>query len=311
LWKESFSDKLRIIMFLLEYPIMVPRSSSCILIIKFAVILSLGGAITVKTTEAEETVIIGNNYGQSVETNYSVLNSLQGSRNLPDLLLGGKNQNHNNLINDKSSYFPSKVPSASKTRQLRQIEPAVPNKPLLKLSPSFFSLSTIQSKSAIKIPKKPVLIPVKIAPISPPRHHNKLLETKKQPGIRDKNKSPRQIIKNNEPNSVKAQFKTKNNQVRMLFNSQEKVPLKAELLKLQKIIHTMGADDSLRIQLIAYASRPGGSPSKARRLSLSRALSIRSLLINNGIDSDKMSIKALGNRIGTGPSNRVDIVLLK
>jgi outer membrane protein OmpA-like peptidoglycan-associated protein len=78
-------------------------------------------------------------------------------------------------------------------------------------------------------------------------------------------------------------------------------------------------DENVRLQLIAYASGEGMSASKARRLSLARALSVREYLIANGIEGTRMDVRALGNEAGRlpngspagSPANRVDIAMIK
>ena len=50
--------------------------------------------------------------------------------------------------------------------------------------------------------------------------------------------------------------------------------------------------------------------SKARRLSLSRALAIRSFLIDQGVRSTRIEVRAMGNKVPEGPADRVDIVIL-
>ena len=70
------------------------------------------------------------------------------------------------------------------------------------------------------------------------------------------------------------------------------------------------ADDQLRVQLMAYAGGAGLSASKARRLSLSRALTVRSFLIDNGVKSSRIDVRALGDKIPDGPSNRVDLNII-
>ena len=82
--------------------------------------------------------------------------------------------------------------------------------------------------------------------------------------------------------------------------SREKLKLLAELL--------LGAD-SLRAQVKAYAGETAGSASAARRLSLSRALAVRAFLIDEGVRSTRIDVRALGNRFEGGPSERVDIVI--
>lgn len=65
-----------------------------------------------------------------------------------------------------------------------------------------------------------------------------------------------------------------------------------------------------RLQLKAYAEGTGSDTSKARRLSLSRALAVRSFLIENGLRSTRIDVRALGIARDGGVPDRVDIVLL-
>ena len=77
--------------------------------------------------------------------------------------------------------------------------------------------------------------------------------------------------------------------------------------QLDRVIATMGKDDDLRIQLQAYAQGDGTNASKARRLSLSRALQVRSYLIDRGVRSTRIDVRALGANVPSGPADRVDI----
>jgi outer membrane protein OmpA-like peptidoglycan-associated protein len=61
--------------------------------------------------------------------------------------------------------------------------------------------------------------------------------------------------------------------------------------------------------LQAFADGTADTASQARRLSLSRALSIRSYLIEQGLVSTRMDVRALGNRFESGPPDRVDVVI--
>jgi len=45
-----------------------------------------------------------------------------------------------------------------------------------------------------------------------------------------------------------------------------------------------------------------------RRLSLSRALAVRAFLIDQGVRSTRLDVRALGDKTGDGPADRVDIV---
>lgn len=74
-------------------------------------------------------------------------------------------------------------------------------------------------------------------------------------------------------------------------------------------------DEAVRLQLLAYAGGEDISASKARRLSLARALAVRSFLMANGIDGARMDVRALGDRIagspGGSPVDRVDIAMIR
>jgi outer membrane protein OmpA-like peptidoglycan-associated protein len=79
--------------------------------------------------------------------------------------------------------------------------------------------------------------------------------------------------------------------------------------ELDGIAKSMKGDDALRLQLLAYAGGAAQTPSQARRLSLSRALAVRSHLIEKGIGSTRIDVRALGNKSEGGPPDRVDIII--
>jgi outer membrane protein OmpA-like peptidoglycan-associated protein len=62
--------------------------------------------------------------------------------------------------------------------------------------------------------------------------------------------------------------------------------------------------------VIAYAAGPPEDPSTPRRLSLSRALAVRSVLMQAGIASPRIYVRALGSASAGGPPDRVDITAL-
>ena len=65
----------------------------------------------------------------------------------------------------------------------------------------------------------------------------------------------------------------------------------------------MKADDNARLQLLAYAAGAENESSKARRLSLSRALAVRSYLIAEGVRSTRIDVRALGNKTEAEPAD--------
>jgi outer membrane protein OmpA-like peptidoglycan-associated protein len=64
---------------------------------------------------------------------------------------------------------------------------------------------------------------------------------------------------------------------------------------------------SARVQLEAYGGAPGDKSSDARRLSLKRALAVRQLLIDDGLPSSRIDVRAMGGIDDKGPADRVDV----
>ncbi|MFN4284110.1 MAG: OmpA family protein, partial [Alphaproteobacteria bacterium] len=84
-------------------------------------------------------------------------------------------------------------------------------------------------------------------------------------------------------------------------------PSKAEM---KAVVETLTKNPAMRVQVKAYASGNAEAASKARRISLSRALAVRSHLIEQGIGSTRIDVRALGNNAEGGPGDRVDLVLV-
>lgn len=62
-----------------------------------------------------------------------------------------------------------------------------------------------------------------------------------------------------------------------------------------------------RVELQAFGGPKGDKSSDARRLSLKRALSIRQVLIDDGVSADRIDVRAMGGADDTGPADRVDV----
>ncbi|PHS77493.1 MAG: hypothetical protein COB59_09170 [Rhodospirillaceae bacterium] len=80
---------------------------------------------------------------------------------------------------------------------------------------------------------------------------------------------------------------------------------------LKALSDKLKGQDSLRLQLLAYAGNADMSASAARRLSLSRALAVRSHLIENGVRSTRIDVRALGNKSSDEVTERVDITVVE
>ncbi len=88
--------------------------------------------------------------------------------------------------------------------------------------------------------------------------------------------------------------------------AQSKVPADVKP-RLEELAAGLKDRPGLRVQILAYAGGDDLSAGKARRLSLSRALSVRSFLIEKEIRSTRIDVRALGNKTTEKPLNRVDI----
>ncbi|MFT6580367.1 MAG: outer membrane protein OmpA-like peptidoglycan-associated protein [Alphaproteobacteria bacterium] len=85
------------------------------------------------------------------------------------------------------------------------------------------------------------------------------------------------------------------------------LPNKAESV-LSSLAKKLNDDPGLRVQLHGYATGPIESPSQARRLSLLRALSVRTFLMKKGVRSTRIDVRALGSKEDGGPKDRVDVL---
>ncbi|MBT05390.1 MAG: hypothetical protein CMM32_00510 [Rhodospirillaceae bacterium] len=95
----------------------------------------------------------------------------------------------------------------------------------------------------------------------------------------------------------------------IIFKDGEKDIRADETDKLAAFANELVANGSTRLQLRSYASDVNESASAARRLSLARALAVRSFLIEAGVNSTRIDVRALGAKNEDGPADRVDLVV--
>ena len=96
----------------------------------------------------------------------------------------------------------------------------------------------------------------------------------------------------------------------VLFNNDDTKLTADGQAVLAGVIEKLNADENQRVQLMAFAAGEDLTSSKARRISLSRALSVRSFLIEKGIRSTRIDVRALGDKAENDPKNRVDVNLV-
>ena len=113
------------------------------------------------------------------------------------------------------------------------------------------------------------------------------------------------------PNQPSAEGSVDGGKVTVFFASKSTdLPLGTEPF-FTKMVDQVKADKSLRLQLRGYAGSSEGSVSQARRVSLFRALAVRTYLMKRGVRSTRMDIRALGNKVEKGNPDRVDIEIKK
>jgi len=170
-----------------------------------------------------------------------------------------------------------------------------------------------KSATAPAAPKKPVELAKKSPPPMPPKQAPApaKTETKSEPP-KVSIPIPATIVEDKKPTEqaavpVAGQALKVGHMLRVSFAGQgTKLPAaaKPELANLAKRLQGEG---KMRLQLLAYAGGDNLTSSLARRLSLSRALAVRSYLIERGVRSTRIDVRALGNKTSEQPFNRVDL----
>lgn len=108
-----------------------------------------------------------------------------------------------------------------------------------------------------------------------------------------------------------AAIEQRDGSLRLLFTANEATLPEEAQKALEGIARRLETEHNLYIQLLAYAEGTEDEASKARRLSLSRALAVRSYLMNDGVRSTRIEVRALGHKVPDGPADRVDVVIDK
>jgi outer membrane protein OmpA-like peptidoglycan-associated protein len=98
--------------------------------------------------------------------------------------------------------------------------------------------------------------------------------------------------------------------LRVTFGSGETDLSPASAAAIQNLVKTGPQGDAISFNVVAYAAGTPEDPSTARRLSLARALVVRSALLADGVSSTRIYVRALGAQAGDAPPDRVDLSIL-
>ncbi|MDE1151254.1 MAG: OmpA family protein [Micavibrio sp.] len=81
--------------------------------------------------------------------------------------------------------------------------------------------------------------------------------------------------------------------------------------KLDNIVKQMNESVTGRVQVRGFATGEDGGKSSARRISLSRVLSVRSYLMDKGIKPARVDVRAMGTETDRTPLDRVDLIFVR
>jgi outer membrane protein OmpA-like peptidoglycan-associated protein len=97
--------------------------------------------------------------------------------------------------------------------------------------------------------------------------------------------------------------------LRVTFGAGKSDMSPATVAALHNLGHAVAPNPSADINIYAYAAGAPDDPSTPRRLSLSRALAARAVLMSDDIASARIYVHALGSTPSVGPPDRVDVQL--
>ncbi len=100
------------------------------------------------------------------------------------------------------------------------------------------------------------------------------------------------------------------NGVRVTFTPDRADLNPASVASIKTYIDGVPKSDDTTYNVVGYAAGPQSDPSTPRRLSLSRALAVRGVLMEEGVRSEHIYVRALGPAKAGGPSDRVDVTAL-
>lgn len=98
--------------------------------------------------------------------------------------------------------------------------------------------------------------------------------------------------------------------LRLIFKPDESDLSPAASGAIGDLVKSTPKGDTVTYNVVAYAAGVADDPSVARRVSLSRGLSVRAALLADGVASTHIYIRALGAGGGDAPADRVDLTVL-
>jgi len=99
--------------------------------------------------------------------------------------------------------------------------------------------------------------------------------------------------------------------VRLLFEAGTTDLTPVDEAAIRELAHAIPAPDTSSVNVLAYAAGKPDDASTARRLSLSRGMAVRSVLLASGVPSTQIYVRALGAAASDGPADRVELIVAR
>ena len=112
------------------------------------------------------------------------------------------------------------------------------------------------------------------------------------------------------PTSAASAATTTGAGLRVTFGAGQTDLSPASAAAIKSIVQSAPAGDSTSFNVMAYSAGTPEDPSTARRLSLARALAVRSALMADGVTSSRIYVRALGATGGDEAPDRVDLAVM-
>lgn len=97
--------------------------------------------------------------------------------------------------------------------------------------------------------------------------------------------------------------------VRLLFEDGKADLTPADEAAIRDLAHAIPTPEADSVNVVAYTAGKPDDPSTARRLSLTRGLAVRSVLLASGVPSARIYVRALGATGSEGPADRVELTV--
>lgn len=102
------------------------------------------------------------------------------------------------------------------------------------------------------------------------------------------------------------------NKIEIFFNENSAIIKDIELNKIKDFLNKQKNKDKLHLKIMAYAKTKNKNDNdSSRRVSLDRAINIRSSIIDEGVPPENLIVKALGNLKNKNISDKAEIEIIK